>query len=538
MKKLKLYVIEEVFKGFIPAFLALTLIMVLGFCLQLLHEGIDIVRLPVLLPAVIVYSVPLVLPSAFLTAAIMAFGRLSGDNEIVAIRVGGIPVFSVIVPVCALALLLSVLAMYFQFELVPKARRQMKMLQRQALKQILIEKVALSERRQLSLGNWHLQYDDFRDGKMVNLTLLQTEAGTLKTIITAAQAEVKEMPGSEGFVLFRLHDCVLTGVSGEEWDWHGSTNIASIELSVEVAKSADELKTSAKYLDAASLLGYIRLLREKVSEHPRMFRNPDRVGDQVGARMREIKMRIYSTDMMLRECREEVVKLVQEEKRKLERAIELKSDAIKKKSEELQVLLSQQAELSGKMEQMGRQEDEEGSYERMLALQKELREVKEKIEGHRAAIERLKSEIRLDRAKLDKNLEEAQDQQEQMVLLERERAQLVQQYHAAARLRRMAEVQDDLRSATIRVHKRLAMAVSVFIFALVGIPLGIMSRHHSMTVAFGISFAVVLFVFYPFLIGGQILAQAGMVPVAPALWAGNGVIFLIGSALMWRVVSE
>ena len=105
-------------------------------------------------------------------------------------------------------------------------------------------------------------------------------------------------------------------------------------------------------------------------------------------------------------------------------------------------------------------------------------------------------------------------------------------------LRAIAELQDELRSATIRIHKRLALAASVFIFALVGIPLGVMSRRHSMMVALGTSFAIVLFVFYPFLIGGEILAQAGILSVAPAMWSGNALIFVIGAALMAGVIRQ
>ena len=538
MKKLKLYVVEEVFKGFIPAFLALALIMSLGFCLQVLREGVDVVRLPGLLPAVFMYSVPVVLPSAFLTAVIMAFGRLSGDNEIAAIRVAGIHLSSIIIPVCVVALFLAMLAAYFQFEVVPKARRQMKVLQYRALKQILMDQVALSSRRQLSLGRWHMQYDDFRDGKMVDLTLLRSEAGAVQEVITAAEAVVSEAPDSTELVLFTLHDCVLTGLSAVGGlERRGATNIAAIELAVEVTKNLDELDVDERYLDAASLLGRVRLVRQRVREHPLLFRNPDKVSAQRLLRMREIELGMRGVEIKLRRCNEEVDKLANEERRKHQNLIEINTGTIDKLSEDLKVLEGQRADKMKELAELAEKGDKD-SYDRMLAVQNTLQDLKGKIEGHRSSIGDLRTGIRQARARLEKNVVDVQELRERIGRLDKEGAQLRDQYREAARLRVIAEFQDELRSAMIRIHKRLALAASVFIFALVGIPLGVMSRRHSMTVALGTSFAIVLFVFYPLLIGGQILAQAGILPVAAAMWSGNALIFVIGSALMAGVIRQ
>jgi lipopolysaccharide export LptBFGC system permease protein LptF len=55
-------------------------------------------------------------------------------------------------------------------------------------------------------------------------------------------------------------------------------------------------------------------------------------------------------------------------------------------------------------------------------------------------------------------------------------------------------------------------------------------------VAFGMSFGIVLFVFYPFLIMGEIAAEAAAVPVGLAMWAGDGFVFIIGAVLMAKVL--
>ena len=100
--KLSRYVTGELLKTLVPAFFALMLIMILGFCMQLLHEGLDVVRLPGLIPQVFIYCIPLVLPPAFLTAVITVFGRLAADNELIAMQAAGVRLHSIIIPVLVL----------------------------------------------------------------------------------------------------------------------------------------------------------------------------------------------------------------------------------------------------------------------------------------------------------------------------------------------------------------------------------------------------------------------------------------------------
>ncbi|MEF8788069.1 MAG: LptF/LptG family permease, partial [Planctomycetota bacterium] len=212
--KLSRYVSKEVIKTLVPAFLALALIMILGFSMQLLHEGLDVVRLPGLLPPVFIYCIPLVLPPAFLTAVITVFGRLSGDNEILAMQAAGVRLHAVVVPTLILALFFSIAATAFQFEAVPYARRQIKTLKYEALKQILMDKIALRSRTHFSFGRGHLTYDAYRDGKMINPTILETKGGLVHTLIRAKTGKVQKDPEKEGFVLFRLQDTVITRLHG------------------------------------------------------------------------------------------------------------------------------------------------------------------------------------------------------------------------------------------------------------------------------------------------------------------------------------
>ena len=150
MTRLQRYILLDTLKATVPAFAALVLIMVVGFCMQLLHDGLDVVRLRPLLPPLVVYCVPMVLPSALLTAVIMVLGRLSADNEVLAMRAAGIHLFSVVWPLLATALVLSGVAVVIQFEALPRARGQMRALKYYALQQILLDSVELSGNHRVS----------------------------------------------------------------------------------------------------------------------------------------------------------------------------------------------------------------------------------------------------------------------------------------------------------------------------------------------------------------------------------------------------
>ena len=101
---------------------------------------------------------------------------------------------------------------------------------------------------------------------------------------------------------------------------------------------------------------------------------------------------------------------------------------------------------------------------------------------------------------------------------------------------RVAEDQEDLRDIRMRIHKRLSQALSVLTFALLGIPLGITAGRRSVMIAFGLSFAIVLVVFYPLLILGQVAAEAGTLPLVPAIWGGNAMTLAIGAFLSVKVL--
>src|SRR5690554_4054959 len=69
------------------------------------------------LPAIAVLTIPM----ATLLGTIMAYGRLSGDSEITALRASGISIYKLVVPALALGLLMTFLTIGVNEFIVPQA---------------------------------------------------------------------------------------------------------------------------------------------------------------------------------------------------------------------------------------------------------------------------------------------------------------------------------------------------------------------------------------------------------------------------------
>lgn len=90
MKILQNYIIGEILAKFLLTATVFTGIVFVGGSFKLLSQDVPFVHLmsflPFLVPSVLSYTLPL----ASLTAALLAYGRLSADNEVLAAKACGV----------------------------------------------------------------------------------------------------------------------------------------------------------------------------------------------------------------------------------------------------------------------------------------------------------------------------------------------------------------------------------------------------------------------------------------------------------------
>lgn len=133
------YIIREIASLFLLGIVIFTLILLLGRLLKLTElvvsrgVSLSIVASMVgyLLPSFLVFTIPM----AFLLAVLLAFGRLSSDNEIVVLKACGISLTQLMPPVFVCAVIASVFAVGTGVYGVPWGNSSFKQLSYQVLKQ-------------------------------------------------------------------------------------------------------------------------------------------------------------------------------------------------------------------------------------------------------------------------------------------------------------------------------------------------------------------------------------------------------------------
>jgi len=102
----------------------------------------------------------------------------------------------------------------------------------------------------------------------------------------------------------------------------------------------------------------------------------------------------------------------------------------------------------------------------------------------------------------------------------------------------VAENQKMSRELSINIHKRLSPSLASLSFILIGIPLGIMTRSNNMLISLGISFILILFIYYPLVATGLILADSMNFPIIPSVWAANAVNLILSIYLFSRILNK
>jgi len=136
---LSLYIIREIASLFLLGIMVFTLVLLMGRLIKLtdlvISRGVplaDVSRMILyLMPSFLVFTIPM----AFLLAVLLAFGRLSADNEITVMKAGGISLMQMMPPVLLCGLTAALLTLAASTVGVPWGNSAFKSLSFDVLKQ-------------------------------------------------------------------------------------------------------------------------------------------------------------------------------------------------------------------------------------------------------------------------------------------------------------------------------------------------------------------------------------------------------------------
>lgn len=125
MKILRNYLLKEFSLPFLFSLVVLIFVMLVGNLIKLTElivtKGVSFLSVFKLFLFLIPYLLTYIVPIAVLSAVLLSLGRLSCDNEILAIRASGINIFMLILPLLIVGLALSLFLVILNDRIIPKA---------------------------------------------------------------------------------------------------------------------------------------------------------------------------------------------------------------------------------------------------------------------------------------------------------------------------------------------------------------------------------------------------------------------------------
>ena len=230
------YVGRAVFVTALYGVAVLSVVLVLGNVFKelldlLINRDVPLKYVLLFLLYVLPFSLAFTVPWGFLTAVLLVFGRMSADNEMIALRACGVSLYRVCMPVLVVGVLLSLFTFWINAQVAPQAE--------QAMRDSL---AAMARSNPSALFVPDEVVDQFREKKifiggkdgetLTDVTLVeQNEKGYIKQIIYARRGEIEVEPDSGELVL------TLEETRFEQRDEERINDLAAIRHGISVAQA-------------------------------------------------------------------------------------------------------------------------------------------------------------------------------------------------------------------------------------------------------------------------------------------------------------
>lgn len=544
---LQRYLLKDLGRAFLPAFACFELFMFLGFSVQLVHKGLDIINLRPLIPYVLLYACPYSLPAALLTATVVAYGRLCADNEIGAIRTCGIHLRIIIIPIIFVGIIFSVLTLYLNAKVLPKAYYWVQMLQERAVKQILAGRVPASGRqRKIALEPYHIYIGTVEGTTYKNLIVIEYANDYVTNVLIAKEGTIN-IDEPKNIVMLTMRD-------GEFFkpNYRKPENIPKTgkfeETTFEIPLQIKISETTRKYLTLPQLFALRKKITQELGDPRELLKYPRKVKEKTLKEILtldgEVKQLLEEQEVYLfklKDANENITKQatkiesLKEEIKLSEQHITKAKTNVEQILQELKTLVPEGSEQGEEEEQrldsirlFGEDIEEDDETEEIARINERISKEQQKIRDARQYILALEKSQEQEKAAVESATDSFDSLHKQETELREKRTNLV------ARLEK-AKKQELQHETSITIHKRLSPSLSCLVFVLIGIPLGIMTRCGNILISIGISFLLVLILYYPLVMTGWVLADDLILPVIPALWGANIIVGIVGIIFFQRV---
>ncbi len=186
MRRITRYVLVELLVIFFVTLLGMTMMMiVVGVVWEAVRQHLGVVAIIRLLPFVLPNALFFSVPAALLFAVCMAYGRMSGANEIVALKAMGISPWEMIWPTLVMAFALSLLTVWLNDLAVSWGRRGMNRIIIQSVEEIAYGMLRTQD--SYSTDRFSINVKEVVDKTLIRPTVVIYDSGQEAPITLTAQ---------------------------------------------------------------------------------------------------------------------------------------------------------------------------------------------------------------------------------------------------------------------------------------------------------------------------------------------------------------
>jgi LPS export ABC transporter permease LptF len=271
MKLIDRFVSRELLVNVGFAIAVLSLVLVVGNIFRkllplLVNHDVPMEYLITFIAYVLPFSLIFTIPWGLLTAILLVFGRLSADNELVALRSNGVSVTRVCVPLAGIALVCTGVCLWLNVQVAPAAQEK--------LRSTIFD---LATRNPMALFGSDQVIDQFpgrriyvgkKEGnKLENITVFEMNQNSLPIKVTYARTGMLEADLANKQILMHLY-----GARYQERDPKDPFNLRKIRDGINMVEgtlpiSLEELYEKEKKRPSRSALSIEELLEQLKSEN-------------------------------------------------------------------------------------------------------------------------------------------------------------------------------------------------------------------------------------------------------------------------------
>ncbi len=255
LKIITRYILKETFTPLLLSLTVFTFSLLSGNFLKLsdliINKGVNFFTILELFLYLTPYLLSYTLPISLLAAVTIAFGRLSQDNEIVALNASGISLYRIVYPVLLFSLGISLFSMFINMPIVAKAHYKMRM--------VLLDlgykkpEALLEPGRFIAAFNRYIFHIKEIDGKKLKQIIIyeSLENNTIRTII--AEEGLFEIPESKDGLILHLVNGTAEMPNPNNTQNFYKMHFKSFPIILELDQASRKIKLKYKRLKEMSL---------------------------------------------------------------------------------------------------------------------------------------------------------------------------------------------------------------------------------------------------------------------------------------------